>query len=266
MTRDKNGDVVISLYHVVDRGGIHRFRMTNQRFIGYLGGRDATEARLREQFLSVELLGTCPVRVGNSAGEGAVDVAASTEIVAKIKAIDLEHPGTDPLPCSWTEGEYQMDFAQAVFRTITNSSLEKEITQDLLQVQDMVADNIDGIVALIHSQGGLKASAVLRDAEKTGFRLTVGGAPAGRVSMITAADPMRYPGQWTTITSEELSVPLFPPGEDQPVVYLAVCPDGYALAYAGRRQDGQVTWSANLELIDGIAGLLADAGVLKETK
>jgi hypothetical protein len=239
--------------------------MTNRRFIEYLGGRDATEARLREQFFSVELLGTCPVRGGNRAGEGAVDVAACTEIIAKIKAIDLEHPGTDPLPCSWTEGECQKDFAQAVFRAITNSSLEKEIIRDLLQVQDMVADDIDGIVALIHSQGGLKASPVLRNAAKTGFRVTVGGAPPERVSMITAADPMRYPGQWTTIPSEELLIPLLPPGEDQPVSYLVVCADGNALAFAGRRQDGHVTWSANANLIDVITELLADVGVLRET-
>jgi hypothetical protein len=82
--------------------------------------------------------------------------------------------------------------------------------------------------------------------------------------MIAFPDPVRQSSQWVSIPPAELSIPLFPADEDQAVAYLVICPDGcHALALAGRRSSGCVTWSGNVVVIDAITNLLADVGTLK---
>jgi hypothetical protein len=144
---------------------------------GYVGGIDAAEARLRDQFPSVELLGTCSVRAGNDAGQGVVDDAGSTEIVSEIKEIARKHPSCDPIPRPWSEGEYQKDLAAASGEPQDFQVLEAEIVNDFLQILTHVQD-IHVVIAIIHHHGRLLAEPVLQDALKSGFVLHAGGAPA----------------------------------------------------------------------------------------
>lgn len=265
MTADKNEAVVIHVYHVIDGGGVHRFRTTNNYFIEHVGGIGAVEAQLGSQFQFVELIGTCPFRIGNDAGQSGFDEIAGNEIAARIKAIAHQYPNCDPLPQSCSEGESRKDIAKDVSEAIAGSSdaLNKEIISDLIQIQAAVGGDIEGVVALIHHDGRLLAGLVLQDALKSGFAFHIGGKPADTAYVSVLPDPASGSPHWKSIPPEELSIPLFPPNEDQPVAYLVVCPDGqHAVALAGRRNAGQVGWSGNSVLIDGITQLLAEVGVL----
>jgi hypothetical protein len=267
MTRNSGDDVTIYLYHVVDGGGVHRFRTTNNRFIEYLGGIGAVEERLGNQFLFVELIGTCPFRTGNDAGQGFDDIAGN-DIATKIKAIAHQYPDCDPLPQPWSAGEHRKDIAKSVCEAIAGSSdaLNKEIISDLLQIQTTIGADIDAIVALIHYQGGLRASLVQRDAEKSGLTVHDGGVPAKHVSIIAVPDPTRHSSKWVAIPPAKLSISLSPPPGDQPVAYLVICASGrHALALAGHRDGGLVCWSGNADLIDMITHLLADVGILNRS-
>jgi len=72
---------------------------------------------------------------------------------------------------------------------------------------------------------------------------------------------------WVPIPPAKLSIPLVLPGESQSVGYLVLRKDGQrALALAGRRNNGRVTWSGNGDLIDQVSHLLVNLGVLKRQK
>jgi hypothetical protein len=265
MTVDKNEEVIIYVYHVVDRGGVHRFRTTNNRFIEHLGGIGAVEERLGNQFQFVELVGTCPFRIGNDAGQG-FDEIAGNDIATKIKTIAHQYPDCDPLPQPWSAAEHRKDIAKSVCEAIAGSSdaLNKEILSDLVQIQTTIGADIDAIVALIHHDGKLLAGPVLQDALKRGFALHDRGVPVDKGYISILPDPASGSPHWKTIPQEELSIPLMPPEETQPLAYLVLVSDGQlALALAGRRHDGRIGWSGNGDLIDHIAQLLAELGVLK---
>jgi len=88
------------------------------------------------------------------------------------------------------------------------------------------------------------------------------GRPARRV-----ADPDSGSSHWVPIPPAKLSIPLVPPGESQSIAYLVLRKDGQlALALAGRRNNGRVTWSGNGDLIDQASHLLAEVGVLRRQK
>jgi hypothetical protein len=212
MTRNSGDDVIIYLYHVVDGGGVHRFVTTNDRFIEHLGGISAIEERLGSQFQFVELIGTCPFRTGNEAGQGFDDVAGN-DIAKKIKAIAHQYPDCDPLPQPWSAAEHRKDIAKSVCEAIAGSSgaLNKEILSDLVQIQTTIGADIDAIVALIHHDGRLLAGLVLQDALKSGFALHDGGVPAdiGYISILPAPDSGS--SHWVAIPPDKLSIPLMPP-------------------------------------------------------
>jgi len=268
MTRNSGDDVIIYLYHVIDAGGVHRFRTTNNFYVELLGGIGAVEERLGSQFQFAELIGTCPFQVGNDPGQG-FDEIAGNDIATKIKAIAGRYPDCDPLPQSWSAAEHRQDIANSVCEVIPSSSdaLNEEIISDLMQIQTAIGADIDGVVAIIHHDGGLIAGSVLQDALKSGFALHDGLVPVDKGYISILPDPASGSPHWKSIPPEELSIPLFPPEGDQPGAYLVICPDGrHALALAGRRDGGRVGWSGNSVLIDRVTRLLADVGVFNRTR
>jgi len=62
----------VLIYHVVDARGMHHFLTTNSLDTDMMGGRDAFEARLAQQFKSYELLGSTPVSVFEDLGGGVI--------------------------------------------------------------------------------------------------------------------------------------------------------------------------------------------------
>ena len=90
----------VSVYHVAHHDGGHQFVMINSYFLHDDGGQTAFENRLRKQFHSFQLLGTCAVSP-SAGGAGSIDETAAAEIMAKTKAIARQHPGCDPFPHSW---------------------------------------------------------------------------------------------------------------------------------------------------------------------
>jgi hypothetical protein len=264
MTTNNHGAVTISVYHVVDGSDVHRFLTSNDRFIEHIGGIDALETRLRNQYCSFELVGTC--RVGANGNESAADVdqQASAQIVAKIKEIASRYPQCVPLPEPWSIHEHRKDIAQAVSESITCSpgSLDKEIINDLLQIQ-MAVNDTDAVIAIIHFDGGLRAGVIQQDAKNAGFAFHDGGVPVSYMSMIMVPDPAQHSGRWAAIPAMKLSIPLMPPDDNQPLAYLVLCKDGRrALALAGRRHGGRVGWSGNSELIGWVESMLAEIGIL----
>jgi hypothetical protein len=267
MTRNSGEEVVILVYHVIDGDGAHRFFTTNNFYVEYLGGIGAVEERLGSQFQFVELIGTCPFQVGNDTRQGFDDIAGN-DIATKIRAIAHQYPNCDPLPQPWSAAEHRKDIAKSVCEVAGSSdALNKEIISDLIQIQTAIGADIDAIVALIHHDGRLLAGPVLQDALMSGFALHDGGAPVDKGYICILPDPASGSPHWKTIPPAELSIPLFPPDEDQPVAYLVICPDGrHALALAGRRDGGHVSWSGNSDLIDRVTKLLADISVLTRTR
>jgi hypothetical protein len=59
----------VLFYHVVDARGTHHFLTMNSLATDMMGGRDAFEARLAQQFKSYELLGSAPVSVSENLRE-----------------------------------------------------------------------------------------------------------------------------------------------------------------------------------------------------
>jgi hypothetical protein len=265
MTKDRGGKVTISVYHVVNRAGGHRFITTNNRFVEYLGGSEALELRLRDQFRSFELIGNCSVFDYDNSSQTNIEHKASLEIVSRIKEIAREHPGTDPLPRPWSEAEYQKDMAVASGEPQAFQLMETEIVNDLLQVQ-AAAQNIYVVIAIIHHRGKLLAGPVLQDALLSSFALHDGGVPVDKGYISILPDPASSTQHWKSIPPEKLAIPLSPPPGDQPVAYLVLCAGGqHALALAGRRDGGRVCWSGNADLIDMITHLLADVGILNRS-
>jgi hypothetical protein len=144
--------------------------------------------------------------------------------------------------------------------------LNDELLSDLLQVMAAVP-NIDAIFAIIHHGQRLLAGSVLQDARKSGFDVHYGGVRGDESYVSILPAPDGGSPHWVPIPAEKLSIPLVPPGESQSVGYLVLRKDGQrALALAGRRDNGRVTWSGNGDLIDQVSHLLADLGVLRRQK
>ena len=96
--------VIIAVYHVVDQEDAHQLITTNNRFVEHIGGPEALENRLKQEFRQFELIGSVNTAVQDGVGP---------EIRERIQSIALEHPNCDPLPQPWSEGELRKDRARS---------------------------------------------------------------------------------------------------------------------------------------------------------
>lgn len=264
--RDRHDQVIISVYNVVDQSDVRRFIATNDRYIERIGGLEALEDRLRNQFRAFELIGTCPVNVRDAGDQINIDETAGAAIFEKIRAIALEHPNCDPRPQPWSEGEYRPDIARSIAESLVcTSEFERRIISDLLQIKASTTD-ITVVIALVQHKAAVRAAVVLQDAAQAGLRFNDGGESAP-VSMTVVPDLDQNASGWVAIPANRLQVADIGAGVTEPVAYLVIRTDGSAgLALAPQKPSGRIGWSGNGELITEITKLLADIGLLIEPR
>jgi hypothetical protein len=254
----KKMPVIVSFFHVQDQSGWHKFLSVNDYAVASQGGLEAFEAHLGKQYPLVELIGAIEVIVAN--GHRASEIlqpAYSDQIRERIEEIRCAHPGKAGGLEPWLrDGDKNGQTA------LTFDGLRTEIIGDLTQIL-AVSTKVMGIAAIIYSAGSLWASLVLNDALLSGLRL-LDGDVAGDGYMGIIEDPSRCPERWKQIPKERLSArshrdePLFSVG------YFVLLEDSrYGLALPGRMDGGKIGWSGNEELLNKVAHILADIGILQ---
>jgi hypothetical protein len=141
--------------------------------------------------------------------------------------------------------------------------LRNELLGDLTQLIATVQTDIMGITVIIHYSGTLMASLAVHDSLRSGLQFHDGEEPAGITYMGILEDPSLCPSRWKQIPGDRLRARSNWKEEMFPVGYFVLLNDGRtALALPGRMDGGKIGWSGNEELIDKVAAILSDIGIL----
>jgi hypothetical protein len=144
-------------------------------------------------------------------------------------------------------------------------ALRSEIIGDLTQMLTPLEEGVMGIAVIIHYGGTLMASLAMHDSLLSGLEFRHNEGPAGVTYMCIVEDPSWSPARWKRIPRHRLSARSSWNEDMFPVGYFVLNADGRtALALPGRGR--AISWSGNAELIDKVALILSDIGILHKTK
>lgn len=147
---------------------------------------------------------------------------------------------------------------------MTFDQVRDQIIADVIQLR--LTTELAGVAAIIWYQGQLLAAPVLGGLN--GFRVMDTKTDVTDVALVSIiADPAVTPDAWKSVPPEKLRI-VQTDAPDQPILYFVVRRyGGVGLALPIRRDpNGKPKWSGNESLIDQVAALLADAGVITKRK